>query len=118
MSKIINYWKNADRYFLLPFLFSVFFCLLITLTCLILYSQLPSKIPLFYSLPWGEAQLVTKQQIFILPAVLLLVTLINSLLASQLHPVHFALKRILMFSLVCISLIILITTIKILTIFT
>lgn len=83
----------------------------------IFYNQLPSKLPLFYSLPWGEAQLVAKQQFLILPAVLILMGLINGFLAYQLHPAHLVLKKIIMGSLLLISSIILITAIRILIIF-
>lgn len=117
MNTIKVFWQNSDKYFLVPIIFSVFSCLLIGNLYLIFYPNLPDKLPLFYSLSWGQSQLVGKQQIFLLPAILILVTLINSLLASQLHNSHFALKRILMLSLFCTNIIILVTSLKIIMIF-
>lgn len=82
-----------------------------------LYNSLPSKLPLFYSLPWGESQLVLKQQFFILPAILGFVALLNLFIASQLHEAQWLLKRILIFSVVVLALIILITALKIIFIY-
>lgn len=41
---------------------------------------LPPLVPLYYSLPWGEEQLVRTSQLFILPFTTLLVFVINLLL--------------------------------------
>ncbi len=41
---------------------------------------LPPLVPLYYSLPWGEEQLVRTSQLFILPFTTLLVFIINFLL--------------------------------------
>lgn len=46
------------------------------------WPQLPPKVPLLYSRPWGEDQLVTKPLIFLLPGTATLLTLINLRLAS------------------------------------
>lgn len=117
MNTIFKVWKTSDKYFSVPIILSIFSTLVVGNLYLIFYRDLPSKLPLFYSLPWGSSQLVSKQQIFILPGVTILITLINSLLASQLHPVHLALKRILALSLITVNVIILITAIKVLLIF-
>lgn len=45
------------------------------------FSVLPSRIPLFYSLPWGELRLVNYSYIFILPGLSLFFAMINNLLA-------------------------------------
>lgn len=117
MSKIISFLKSSDSLLLVSLAITLMVCLLITIAFLFFYSSLPPKLPLFYSLPWGESQLVAKQQFLILPATLLLISLVNALLAHQLHPAHLVLKRILVGSLIFLSVIILITGIKILVIF-
>lgn len=106
-----------DYFFLIPILVTVISVISIVLLFLILFNRIPDRLPLFYSLPWGETQLATKQQFFLLPVILILVCLINSLIASLLHETQYILKRILMFSLLLINLIILITAVKIMLIF-
>lgn len=117
MSKILNFIDKSDKFFFLPIFISVASIIFILTLYAMTYSRLPAKIPLFYSLAWGPAQLVTKQQFLILPAVIILLSLINLFLAWELHPVQYILKRILMLNLLVVDLIILITTLKILSIF-
>lgn len=112
-----EFWEKSDKFFFVPVLFSIFAVLIIAALFLVTYNRLPPKLPLFYSLPWGQPQLVAKQQLLLLPAILILITLINSLLASQLHPVQVVIKRTLTLSLALINLIILITALKIIFIF-
>lgn len=107
----------SDYFFSIPILTTIVSVIFIVLLFLILFSRIPDKLPLFYSLPWGEAQLATKQQFFLLPVILTLVCLTNSLIASLLHPTQYMLKRIIMLSLFLINFIILITAVKILWIF-
>lgn len=115
--KLFHFLKFSDKFFLIPLFISLFTTLLITLLIFIFFNQLPFRLPLFYSLPWGEAQLVSKQQIFLLPIVLMVIILVNSFIVSQLHPLQKVLKKLLMFNLIFIDLIILITFLKILFIF-
>lgn len=116
-NKLIHIFFKSDKFFLLPILASSLIFILVTAIFSIYFPKLPPKLPLFYSLPWGEGQLASKEQFFLLPIFLILITLINSFIASQLHPLQFVLKRMLMLSLVLINLIILVTTFKILLIF-
>ncbi|MBI2017582.1 hypothetical protein HYS92_00880 [Candidatus Daviesbacteria bacterium] len=83
----------------------------------IIFRILPEKLPLFYSLAWGEIQLASHEQFFILPASIILVTLINLFLSWQLHPSQIFLKKILLASSVIISIILSITFLKIVFIF-
>lgn len=50
------------------------------------YNQLPPEIPIFFSLPWGEAWLVPTSSIFILPLFSLITLLINYFLALYFYP--------------------------------
>ncbi|MBU2592163.1 MAG: hypothetical protein ABH867_02580 [Patescibacteria group bacterium] len=45
------------------------------------YPNLPSEVPLYYSLPWGRAQLVPSSSLFYLPGLSLAVLTINIILA-------------------------------------
>lgn len=91
--------------------------LLIILFTLRFAKSLPPRIPLFYSLPWGEKQLVGNQDLLIIPAIIALVTLFNLIISWQLHSSQTFFKKILLFSSILISLILTITFIKIVLIF-
>ncbi len=86
-------------------------------TVLFLGKFLPSKLPLFYSLPWGERQLATQTQLLIIPAISACITLVNLTLFWQLHSSQFLFKRILIFSSLICSLVLLISLIKMIFIF-
>lgn len=115
--KIINFIKTTDRLYLIPLAFSLLCIFIIVNTLAVFYQSLPSKLPLFYSLSWGQAELVSKQQFFILPTVIVLINLLNTFIASQLHSSQIVLRKVLVGSLVLIDLIILVTALKILLIF-
>lgn len=42
-----------------------------------MYGSLPSKVPLFFSLPWGEARLASRVYILILPVLGIIFMLVN-----------------------------------------
>lgn len=86
--------------------------LIITIAVFLL-KFLPPRLPLFYSLPWGEGQLATYQQFLIIPAIISLITLINLIISWQLHPSQVFFKKMLILSPIVISLILTITLIKI-----
>lgn len=74
------------------------------MSILIIFFQkfLPPKLPLFYSLPWGETQLATYYQMLTLPAILSVITLLNMLLSWQLHSSQLIFKKIIhLASLLC-----------------
>src|SRR3989337_345654 len=108
MKKVVVFWSTTDNFVRLPLLFFLFSSALTILSPLVVYNNLPPRLPLFYSLPWGQSQLVTKQQFFILPVILIIINLTNFFIASQLHPVQSVLKKLLTLSLVLINFIILI----------
>ena len=80
-------------------------------------SALPPRLPLFYSLAWGEEQLATLQQFLIIPSLVIAISLINLMISWQLHQSQYFFKLILNFtSLLCV-LILIISTVKIVLIF-
>lgn len=108
--------KQRDLYFslgLIPF----FIALILTIFILIFFQFLPPRLPLFYSLPWGEEQLANHQQFFIIPASVILIDLVNLALIWHLHPSQSFFKKLLIFTSLITTLIFLITFIKIFLIF-
>src|SRR3989344_4509019 len=91
--------------------------LIIIISILVLSKTLPPKLPFFYSLPWGEKQLATVQQLYILPATIILLSLLNLTLSWQLHSQQTFFKSVLLFSSILLSIILTITFIKIVLIF-
>lgn len=53
------------------------------LTFALKFSSLPPQLPLFYSRPWGEAQLVDTWMIFLLPLLLNLLYIANNYLYKR-----------------------------------
>jgi hypothetical protein len=46
------------------------------------FNSLPQQVPLYYSLPWGDAQLTHASSLFLLPTFSIVVGLINHLIAA------------------------------------
>lgn len=97
-----------SRYFLL---------LAVTLTAvqagIIFWSvpKLPPQVPLFYSLPWGEARLVAPSWLIILPAVSFGIVIVN--LVGSIFLKEVVLTRVLSSTAFLVSLLALITLSKI-----
>ena len=117
MNKLLSKILNTDRFFLFPLAFSFLTILVICLTLFIFFNRLPPTLPLLYSLPWGQDQLITKQQFFLLPGLILLITLFNWVISFYLHEIHLILKKLLMLNLILIDILLLVTFYKIITIF-
>ena len=65
------------------------------------FSVLPSSIPLFYSLPWGELRLVSYTYIFLLPGFSILVAIINNIIAiSYFDSIKVLSRLLIIFSLI------------------
>lgn len=90
---------------------------LMSTTIFFLQKFLPPDLPLFYSLPWGEKQLATKQQLLILPASIALTALFNLTISWQLHEKQSFFKKTLSLVSIIVSIILTITFIKIVFIF-
>lgn len=94
------------------------FGIAITLGIFVLYyNELPSQLPLFYSLSWGEGQLVPISQIVILPALTIVITLINLLFSWHLHTSQQVLKRMLSLFSASLSFILTLAAIRIIFLF-
>lgn len=103
-----NLWINT-----IPLFLSLFITLFIAFSS----RFLPPKLPLFYSLAWGDAQLANHQQLLIIPGLISLVALFNLIISWQLHNSQAFFKKTLIFISLLVSLILTITFLKIVFIF-
>lgn len=117
MKAFLDFLDKSDKLSLFPVLSTLFSLIVLLGSFFLLYQYLPSHLPLFYSRPWGNQQLAEKDQFLLLPFLSLLLSLLNLLLASQLHSSQIVLKRTLLGSLFVINAVILITALKILFLF-
>lgn len=76
---------TSDKIFFWSFLLSLLFILFSTVYTLFSYSKLPPIIPLYNQLPWGEARIGTKIEIFIPGIIAFFIFLINLFLSSALY---------------------------------
>ncbi len=60
------------------------------------YRQIPPEVPLFYSRPWGEAQLAKPWSLWILPGLTLLTIIVNGMIGAQVFEKNKLLSRMLM----------------------
>lgn len=110
---MLKFNKKSFWLVFIPMLPAIF----ITLFIVIFTKFLPPKLPLFYSLPWGDKQLANHSQVFIIPATITLVTLCNLIISWQLHNSQVLFKNLLLFSSILASLILTITFLKVVLIF-
>ncbi len=113
----INGKKDLSKIYLWINLSSLLIALLIMITILIFFKFLPAKMPLFYSLSWGNQQLANHQQFFVLPLSIALISLLNLSISWQLHPSQYFFKRVLLISPLIIGILLAVTFIKIVLIF-
>jgi hypothetical protein len=85
--------------------------LLSAILILIFKRTLPPQVPLFYGLPVGEAQLTSYWGFLIAPAASLVISFINILISSLISDNFY--KRVLIISSFFISVLVIITTLKI-----
>jgi len=77
LSEVGNFWRQ--KYNRRLFLFSLILILLQLILIFIYIDKLPPQLPLFYSRPWGEDQLVSPRFLFLLPATSTTVLFVNLL---------------------------------------
>jgi hypothetical protein len=69
------------------------------------FNSLPPQIPLYYSLPWGDQQLVSVSSIFILPVLSVVILLVNNFLAVFfLRSIQLLSRILVVISLICSAL--------------
>lgn len=83
------------------------------------YVSLPNKVPLYYCLPWGNDQLASQNELFIIPIIALIINTINGILIQKFKNVsNIFLSRVLFVSSIICNLLGGITIIQIIRIIT
>lgn len=113
---LVNFFKN-DHYLSTTTAITCLELLFLIFIFLFFYAKLPNNLPLLYSLPWGEGQLIKKEQFLIIPSCMILITLVNLSLSFGLHHQQIFLKRILLISSAVATTILFISALKIIAIF-
>lgn len=96
---------------------TIFVSIISTLGIVWFKDVLPAKVPMFYSLPWGQSQLVSPNTLFLLPILAVGITIVNILISKQLHASQLILKQLLLGIILVSDLLILLTVVRILTIY-
>lgn len=117
MKNLLTFYHRTDKIQFYSILASIVLMLVIINAYAFNYPNLPTQIPLFYSLPWGESQLAALPQFAILPFIIILAALVNTFLSWQLHESQIALKRLLCGGVLVIALLVTISALKILFIY-
>lgn len=93
------------------------FLLLQIILALTLLSRLPSPLPLFYSQPWGAAQLARKSTFWLFPFLTTVVFILNLVIAYFLFAKEKTLSWILIITIILFTFLILFTQLKIILLF-
>jgi len=64
------------------FRWNLFFIICQLVVIFFKFNSLPPKVPLYYSLPWGESQLGNASSLFLLPIFSIVILLLNNLLSN------------------------------------
>lgn len=91
-----SYWQlRADKLTLYPLILTVFFIVASLLILFLKASALPSQVPLFYSLPWGEERLTKAFMLVLLPVSSGVIFFLNVLSAAYFYEKEILLSRVL-----------------------
>lgn len=66
-----------DKFGRTSYLMSILLCVAMLAVITVIYGKLPVVVPLFFTLPWGEARLASKMLLYMLPIILLVFLIIN-----------------------------------------
>jgi hypothetical protein len=117
MKPIINFYQKSDKYVFYSSFTAIFSILIIINAFAWYYPDLPSQIPIYYALPWGDSQMGELSQFAIMPFIIVLIWLSNLFITWHLHDSQVVLKRLLAGTTITSSIILTITAVKILRIF-
>ncbi len=98
------------------FIASLFIVIIEAGTILANWKRLPPEVPLFYSRPWGEAQLAPVNTLFILPLVGAAIAILNFLLSRPRRQRNPFISWTMATSGLVLNILIFITTVKIISI--
>lgn len=117
ISKAFKFYKAQDKINFFCITLSFFIALIIIGLFIFNLKNLPNRIPIYYSLSWGDEQLASSSQFIILPLVIILTAMINLIISWHLHSSQVLLKKIIYSSTLLISILILLTALRIIYIF-
>lgn len=115
VQQFIARWKSlrTNRIIHLGTYLSLIFSV-IGLVCIgIFWNKLPAQVPIWYSKPWGVERLASSALLFLLPGSCIIFTVINMILASYLTIEYLVFSQILSIGSLVISLLSMITLLKI-----
>lgn len=104
LKRFINFYQHQDSTIFWSTAISILLSLILSIIYLLYYEVLPNQIPFFFSLPWGDTQLASKNQFFILPSLIVLSALVNLTITWHLHSSQLTMKRIIVSSTTVIAL--------------
>lgn len=102
----ISFYHEQDTFVFWPITSSVVLILVVISAWALFYMSLPTEIPIFYSLSWGDSQFGHLNQFLIFPSLMSLIILANLIISWHLHYSQILIKRILAIAsfIVCILL--------------
>ena len=109
--------KLSKKFYLWTSITPLVISLILILIIFFLFQYLPPQLPLFYSFSWGEKQLASHYQFYVIPISIMVISLVNLVISLQLHPSQLFFKKSLLLSSLIITTILTITIIKIVFIF-
>lgn len=111
LARLGHFWQEKANSYI--FRWNLFFIIVQILILIWRFTNLPSQVPLYYSLPWGETQLASASVLFLLPTFSIVILLINNLFSISLASTNTLLSRILIFASLAVSFFFLVTLAKI-----
>ena len=111
LARLGHFWQEKANSSI--FRWNLFFIILQISVLIWRFTNLPSQVPLYYSLPWGETQLASASALFLLPTFSLVILLINNLFSISLAATNTLLSRLLIFASLAVSFFFLVTLVKI-----
>ena len=79
LSQLGKFWQDKGNGVFLRW--TTFFILAQIALILFRFNEMPTLIPFYYSLPWGEARLASFTNLFLLPTFSICITIINHMFA-------------------------------------
>lgn len=99
-------------------LISLLISLLMGLLVSVLYFRLQPEVPLFYSLPRASEHLVTKEWLFLLPSISVIITITHLIIMSFSQQVDTLLLKLFAWSTVAVQLLLFVSLVRIILIIT
>jgi len=79
LSQLGKFWQDKGNGVFLRW--TTFFILIQIALILYRFNEMPTLVPFYYSLPWGEARLASFTNLFLLPTFSICITIVNHMLA-------------------------------------